>query len=333
MKKEPLFPFVSVIIPTYNRRDSLLRVLDSLVQQTLSPNQYEVIVVDNGSTDGTHSVVNEQFPFTLRYLKQDNRGATAARNEGAMNSQGKILVFMDDDITLRPQTLEHLVGQCFQETKVIVLGTLITPDRIKTSVFAQVNAESPITKHQVSSNGFVHFSNCMTGLLVVKRSDFFNLDMFQDPTGGWPNWDDVDFGYRAHLSGFQFRQHPQAIGEHWDYALTDLATDCQRWWRASKSAVRLFQKYPDMRPYIPMFHDKVSIAWGQDSPSLIVRKVVRIIASSRPILWGLEQLVSALEQRYPSPTLLRPLYRWVAGGYMFQGYRAGMREYGPVRTA
>lgn len=44
----------------------------------------------------------------------------------------------------------------------------------------------------------------MTGLIAIKKSDFFGLGMFQDPTGGWPNWDDVDFGYRAVKVGFYY---------------------------------------------------------------------------------------------------------------------------------
>ena len=75
-----------------------------------------------------------------------------------------------------------------------------------------------------------------------------------------------------------------------------------------------------------MFHDKTPIAWGQDSPRLIVRKLARHVASSRPALWGLERIVRVLEQRYPSPSLLRPLYRWVIGGYIFQGYREGLKD-------
>ena len=59
---------ISVIIPTYNRRDLLRETLNSLVQQTYPKNCFEVIVVDDGSTDGTEEIAAETFPFPLRYF-------------------------------------------------------------------------------------------------------------------------------------------------------------------------------------------------------------------------------------------------------------------------
>src|SRR5688500_1576779 len=99
---------VSVIVPTYNRKDSVLRTLGSLSRQTLSTDFYEVIVVDDGSVDETAGIATQEFPFTLRYLSQENRGATKARNHGAVESRGDVLVFIDDDVTVSPQALEAL---------------------------------------------------------------------------------------------------------------------------------------------------------------------------------------------------------------------------------
>jgi hypothetical protein len=174
----------------------------------------------------------------------------------------------------------------------------------------------------------VPFIRCKTGLLAIRREDFFTLGQFQDPTGGWPNWDDVEFGYRAHQAGFQFWQSARAMGEHRDHSLVDLAASCLRWQHASQSAVRLFQKFPDIQPHIPMLNDKTPIGWRRDSPGLIARKLIRRAASSRFVLGGLEWLGRVLERRYPSPALLRPLYRWIVGGYMFWGFHRGLEEYG-----
>jgi hypothetical protein len=77
-----------------------------------------------------------------------------------------------------------------------------------------------------------------------------------------------------------------------------------------------------------MFRDKTPIAWGQDPPTLIIRKLTRHIASSQLIIKSMELLVNILEIFYPSPKLLGPFYRWIVGGYIFKGYRQGLREYG-----
>lgn len=331
---------ISVVIPTYNRTEPVLRLLNSLGEQTLSPERYEVIVVDDGSSYEPGEITSHTFPFTLHYVRQENQGATIARNHGAQQSQGDVLVFIDDDVTVSPHALEALASACLQEEKVIVMGELTARSPEETSLFNQhaleaANApayaageETAVTVSTASvTNKFIHFSWCNTQLLAVRRQDFFELGMLQDPTGGWPNWDDVDFGYRAHLAGFRLLLCREATGVHWDYSLASLDVACRRWQRASKSAVRLFAVHPGLRPHIPMFHDKTPIAWSQDSPHLIGRKIARRLLSSWPVLWGMVQLVNIFESVVPSSALLRPFYRWIEGGYMFRGYQEGLREY------
>ena len=76
-----------------------------------------------------------------------------------------------------------------------------------------------------------------------------------------------------------------------------------------------------------MLYDKTPPAWGQDAPRLIARKLLRHIVSSRPILGSMVKLVSILEKHYPSPVVLRRLYYFLHGANLFQGYRAGLREF------
>ena len=314
-------PTVSVIIPTYNRKDSLLRTLESLARQTYPADRFEVIVVDDGGTDGTASITECAFPFALRYLRQENQGATVARNHGASQSRAPFLVFVDDDMNLHPTTLERLVGQ--QQPQTVVLGNLITPrEIIEGSVFARA-ASIDQDKQEVVEE--ISFQNCMTGLLCLYREEFLHMGGFQDPTGGWPNWDDVDFGYRAYQAGYHLIRVHDALAEHWDYALSDWRSACQRWQRAGHSGARLFIRYPELRTQLPMFQDKGPIAWRQDSPSLILRKLARQIASSRLVMGGMEHVIPLLERHAPHSTALRLLYRWIVSGYIYRGYREGLR--------
>lgn len=96
------FP-VSVIIPTYNRAAILGRAIESVLAQTLAP--AEVIVVDDGSTDGTAALVRRDYP-QCRYLAQENRGVSAARNLGISAATGEWLAFLDSDDEWLPGKLE-----------------------------------------------------------------------------------------------------------------------------------------------------------------------------------------------------------------------------------
>ena len=76
-----------------------------------------------------------------------------------------------------------------------------------------------------------------------------------------------------------------------------------------------------------MFYDKTPINWKRDSPWLVLRKIARCLAAAPFILWGMEQMTGFLEKAYPSRKVLRPLYRWIQGSYMFRGYREGLNEH------
>jgi len=92
-------PRISVVVPTYQRRDSAARLLDALARQTVDPGRYEVILVIDGSTDGTLEMA-ERFaaPYRLRVMGQPNRGRAAACNAGLRAATGELLVLLDDDM-------------------------------------------------------------------------------------------------------------------------------------------------------------------------------------------------------------------------------------------
>jgi glycosyltransferase involved in cell wall biosynthesis len=319
-------PLVSIVIPTYNRETVVRQTLARLERQTLPVDKIEVCLVDDGSTDGTPALSRSPFPFPLRFLQYNRQGATAARNAGASASQGQVLVFLDDDIWPEPAAVETLAQGCLENQRTVMLGTLLTPEVNQGSVFSRLNAPLPFAAQAAAEDRDLTATECLTGFLAIRRADFFELGLFQDPTGGWPNWDDVDFGYRASLAGFHLRRSARARAEHRDYALADLATVCRRWEHASKSAVRLLCKYPALRPDLPMFADKGPIALRADPPQLVARKLVRRAASTAWAVRLMQRLARRLEQPRPVEPALRPLYRWIIGAYIYRGFQDGLKE-------
>ena len=100
-------PIVTVIIPTYNRADKVIHAISSVLQQTYQP--VEIIVVDDGSTDNTRSIV-EKIPG-VTYIYKDNGGQASARNEGLKNATGAIIASLDSDDIWYPHFLERCVGK------------------------------------------------------------------------------------------------------------------------------------------------------------------------------------------------------------------------------
>ncbi|MEE3368094.1 MAG: glycosyltransferase family A protein [Planctomycetota bacterium] len=113
-------PHISVVIPTHNRERLLPRTIDSLLAQRFT--EYEIIVVDDGSTDGTRKVV-EQYLRTeprISYHYQQNQGACAARNQGAALARGDYLAFLDSDDEVDSQWLEHFADAIAAHNAAIV---------------------------------------------------------------------------------------------------------------------------------------------------------------------------------------------------------------------
>src|SRR5512144_325229 len=87
-------PAISIILPTFNRRDTIARAIDSIRQQTFP--DWELIVIDDGSTDGTAEAIAGLDP-RLRVVRQENQGCYAARNTGLGVARGRLITFMDSD--------------------------------------------------------------------------------------------------------------------------------------------------------------------------------------------------------------------------------------------
>jgi glycosyltransferase involved in cell wall biosynthesis len=96
---------ISVVIPCHNAAPTLTRLLESLDQQTLNKSQYEVLVIDDGSTDNSPQLA-ENFK-DVRVIKQSCSGPGAARNRGAQEAKGRIILFLDSDLEATSDLLQQ----------------------------------------------------------------------------------------------------------------------------------------------------------------------------------------------------------------------------------
>jgi glycosyltransferase involved in cell wall biosynthesis len=99
--------YVSVIIPTYNSAEFVIQAIDSVLNQTYT--NYEVIVIDDGSTDNTRQIL-EPYQFKINYIYQDHQGVATARNRGIEAAKGQLIAFLDADDLFLPQKLQQQVA-------------------------------------------------------------------------------------------------------------------------------------------------------------------------------------------------------------------------------
>jgi len=320
-------PVISVVIPTYNRKESLVRLLRSLAQQSCSPSQYEVVVADDGSTDGTGEAVQAlRLPYELGYSWRANAGVNAARNRGLRQARGDIVLFLDDDMVADSRLIEEHVAGHESYPRAVLRGQVVLASDNPPDVFASLRAnQQEIGSHPNGGIQEISYQQIGAGHFSIRREDALAI-------GGWDEelvdygFQDLEFMYRCWEHGLRMFYSPTAVTHHHDYALT-LAQCCDRIRRASTTAEPdLFRKHPELQGQVPMFRDKGYVSWREDPLPIIARKLIRGLMIQPPLLWGLEQLTHCVERLCPHPALLRPLYRWVLGAYICLGYREGLQK-------
>ena len=203
----------SIVIPTYNRRQRLARVLDALDAQTTSPDAFEVVVIDDGSSDDTGSwLEKQQRRYGLRVIRQANAGPARARNAGVKAATGELLLFLDDDVEPLPALVaEHLLSH-EREADVVVMGPLGSlPHYAQPWVAweqAKLEEQYAAMKRGDWEPTFRQFwtGNASVERKYVVEAGGFNTEFLRA--------EDVELAYRLHGRGLKFRFNAEARGLH-----------------------------------------------------------------------------------------------------------------------
>ena len=196
----------SVVVPAYNAERTLVSCLESLAAQTLPKEKFEVIVVDDGSTDTTSKIA---LRFDVRYLFQKNRGPATARNIGAHTALGQIILFTDADCAPTPDWLAEMVRPFADSDVSAVKGSYKTLQKELVARFAQMEFED---RYDMLS----HSRNID---MVDSYSAAFRKDVFIE-TGGFDgcfpkaNNEDTELSYRLAAAGHRMVFNPSAIVFH-----------------------------------------------------------------------------------------------------------------------
>lgn len=275
--------FFSIVIPTYNRQPILEKCLLALENQEFSGDSitgYEVVLVDDGSTDGTWQWLAEsaeKLPH-VRAFSQTHLGPAAARNLGVEKARGDTIIFIDSDLVVTEQFLQsHADALRVGETQ---LGS----DRLFTygAVINTCNFENPTAEpYKITDFSAAYFA---TGNVAIARKWLEIAGLF-DTSFQLYGWEDLELGVRLKKLGLKLIKCPAAVGYHWHppFNLQQIPNLIEKEIQRGRMGVLFYQKHP---------------TWE-------VRLMIQMTWLHR-LLWGLLSLGGRLNER-----TLAPLLQWL----------------------
>ncbi len=245
--------YFSVVMPTFNRLDTLLMVLDALDAQNDAP-PYEVIVINDGSTDETDRVLaarRSPLADRFRFQTQKNAGPGRARNHGVKMARGRFVVFLGDDTVPEPRFLaEHarIHREAGDDPLVACLGYTGWPrDTRVTSFMDYINDYGLQFGYKLIRDGdIVPFNFFYTSNISMDR-ELLLAHPF-DTTFPAAAWEDIELAYRLDREGLKIRYNAKAVTRHHHRMSVD--SFARRQYTVGKSGAIFYRKHPDLGHFL-----------------------------------------------------------------------------------
>ncbi|CCQ49644.1 glycosyltransferase family 2 protein [Crocosphaera watsonii WH 8501] len=275
--------FISVVIPTYNRKPILEKCLKALEKQQLNDDiisNYEIVLVDDGSTDGTLEWLQENkknFPHVCAF-SQDHLGPAAARNLGVTKAKGDIIIFIDSDLVVTETFLQCHANALVKGEKKLGSDRLFTYG----AVINTCNFDHPTSEpYKITDFSAAYFA---TGNVAIARKWLEKAGLF-DTGFQLYGWEDLELGVRLKELGLTLIKCPEAMGYHWHppFNLSQIPNLIDKEIQRGRMGVLFYEKHPNFE----------------------VRLMIQMTLLHR-ILWGVLSLGGMLNER-----TLAPLLQWL----------------------
>lgn len=336
---------ISVIVTTFNRCDIVSETLRRISRQTIPADDYEVILADDGSSDGTVAMVREMafsLPFRLRIVTHPNRGPGYTQNQGIRAASAQLVLLLADDIHLQPNALAaHLAAhEAYPSPNVAVLGKVVQSPLLPRTVFMRnwdlFGFSDFDGQRELGPDRFWTCSISCKKVFLLENGMFIE----HKGKGGAASHEDVELGYRLRRKGLRIIYQPEALGHHLHPETMEGA--CRRAYERGINW-RAFRRMVDCDEVSVLYHvlnretikDYLSCCRRLPLPQRLLKfgmfgmkKMARGLLFNRfsvPFIW--RPALAAAETNTTIASLVRPwMYRQTAAHYFFRGVKDDMAE-------
>lgn len=289
-------------------------------KQNFNGDEYEIIVVDDGSTPPLTLSFENSKP-SLQILRLENVERSAARNAGAEKASGKILIFLDNDMKVDDSFVSSHFKAHSEWTNAIGIGRIHLEKSFNQTPFGRFRQQLetigvPLKRGVVESKNL-----CAAGNMSIPRERF--LSILFDPL--IVSGEDQDFALNHTSQGGQIVYLPEAESIHCDNAL-DIQSYCKRFEWGSEFMLKFCRKHPEWIDNIERERVNGFIRLGKEPLKLSISKFIKSILSLKPFLSLMSLLVSIFERLVPNSYFLTRLYSMLLGIHIFRGYRKGLKK-------
>jgi glycosyltransferase involved in cell wall biosynthesis len=313
-------PRISLVIPTYQRRASIRRLLVALAGQTLPRSEYEVIVAIDGSTDGTQEEV-DRFADVLqvRAASRPNQGRAAARNAGIALSRGELLVFLDDDMEPREGFLAaHLAAHEGGERRAVLGAVPVVVDEHSPPPATFIQAKFERHDAKLSQPGYrIGFRDFYSGNFSISKQLLLRIGAFDEGFEAYGN-EDGELGLRLLRAGVELVYSREAMAaQHYEKDFAALAQDNIE---KGRTAVLTVRRHPETFSSLRLAHYHSGSRKRRLLRFILLRLSQTIESTPRTVVW----VVNGLERR-GSPQLHR-YYRIALDYFFWLGAKPALRQ-------
>jgi GT2 family glycosyltransferase len=325
-------PRISVVVPTYNRCAAVRRLLRAFEHQTLPVTDFEVIVIMDGSEDGTReSLASLTAPFRLHTHWQPNAGRAAACNAGIRRAAGDIVLLLDDDMEPAPGLLDAHVRAHAAGEALGVLGAVPIPvHEASPPVVKFVAAKFNTHLDRLSGGAEIRFRSFYSGNFSIGRDLITDVGLFDEAFRIYGN-EDTELSLRLLRAGVRLLYDPEALAyQHYEKDFAGLARDN---FAKGRTAVLAVSKHPDEFGVVDLRTFRLHTGkWA--NPSRVWRLLRGMLLASSgvlPFVPGLLVRFVGSAERRASPRL-EAYYRFATELFFWLGVKSVPLRFEPAST-